>query len=424
MTGKYLTSVSPCGLNCTYALSFPGPAFKCTTQPGLKSNKDLNFTGCSVPCYQGKENIIEGPEYPKKTTNSMYGPTYDFFASYTVMGNVQNPLRTIKCTTWMADYKVNVTYTQGAQSVDVQLDKKYAINATMHDRYYDFYEEPLLDKATGLQLEVNRFARDTNGRYWEEGDPGIETLFREAQARAIKDSLVQPLLGTVIGICASLLLIITKTPANDGSTDSEAQKVTDTMILETIFAPSLKSVNVYGAVLTWELSLTPERLEELMINATLSVMTLGNWTTPADTIVTEWVGFYSFKNQKMIYIPYAVTLGVSLFYIILGLLALVDNGVAAEDVGFLQVACTTTGNVAFDEAAASGCLGGPSNTSGNSRLADMYLLYGDLGASQSYKGDGMVKRAGFGPPEQVRPLEKGGRYGCAMGSSESEPFLR
>lgn len=181
------------------------------------------------------------------------------------------------------------------------------------------------------------------------------------------------------------------------------------------FAPRSKQIGHPYA----HYNITAEGLEGLLVNATLSTLAMGNWTTSAVARHTEYTAFYKFGNPRAILVPYTITLSFALLFVVLGMASLISNGVMAQDVGFLQVACTTTGSAALERAAAAACLGGDANTA-NPRLADMRLLYGELAADANGP-----RRAGFGPPEHVRPLVKGARYGCADDDADDEdrPFL-
>lgn len=195
------------------------------------------------------------------------------------------------------------------------------------------------------------------------------------------------------------------------------------MILETPWAPNPK-------IYTWDqssmtndplaLSITPRTVEDMLINATLSTLTMGNWTTTVNDVTREsWTNYYRFSRVHAVLLPYGIALAVSLAMVGFGLAALIKNGVAAED-GFLQAACTTAGggNATLEQMLASGCLGGPENTASVDGESDIKFLYGELLATQGGRddqgdaqGEGLVRRAGFGPVDEVGKLKKGATYG-------------
>ena len=196
------------------------------------------------------------------------------------------------------------------------------------------------------------------------------------------------------------------------------------MVLETPWAPNPK-------IYTWDrssmtnhplaLSITPRIVEDMLTNATLSTLAMGNWTTTVSDATREsWTNYYRFSRVRAVLLPYGIALTVSLAMVSFGLAALVRNGVAAGD-GFLQAACTTAGggNATLEQMLASGCLGGPENTASVDGDSDIKFLYGELLTTPGGKtgqGDaedeGLVRRAGFGPVDEVGRLKKGATYGA------------
>ena len=195
------------------------------------------------------------------------------------------------------------------------------------------------------------------------------------------------------------------------------------MILETPWAPNPK-------IYTWNpsgtihdplaLSVTPRVIEDMLVNATLSTLSMGNWTTTASVTVEDWTNYYRFSNMNSVFLPYGIALAISLVLVNVGLAALVKNGVAAETGGFLQAACTTAGggNIALEQMLASGCLGGAENMASVDGDSGIEFLYGELLVAPGDKagqgdaqGEDLVKRAGFGPVGEVGRLKKGTIYG-------------
>lgn len=139
-----------------------------------------------------------------------------------------------------------------------------------------------------------------------------------------------------------------------------------------------------------------------MINATISTMAMGNWTTLVPVTSELLQNCYRLKRPMFIYVPYGTALGVGLLFVATGWAALVSNGVPAGP-GFFQVLNTTTGHVGLEKAAARNCLGGYKDP--DEELMGMRLVYGEVGGKE-----GRVRRAGFGAPEDVRKLDKGAMY--------------
>lgn len=142
---------------------------------------------------------------------------------------------------------------------------------------------------------------------------------------------------------------------------------------------------------------------------TTSIATVyGRWNTSANVTVLSVVNVYSFSRPLNLIIPYFLTLLLSLPFIILGGIALFNNGVSAMDGSFIQILSTSTGSSIIDKAAAGGCLGG--NESVPDELKELRIRFGELIGRDDTAS---VKRAGFGVEGEVRALEKGANYGIA-----------
>jgi hypothetical protein len=104
---------------------------------------------------------------------------------------------------------------------------------------------------------------------------------------------------------------------------------------------------------------------------------------------------YIFTPRSTLIIPYATTVAVSLLFLVIGLIALRQNGVSAASGGFLQILCATKGSKALDDAVKEGSVGGSQNVS--EELKGLHVMFGEM------KG-----RAGFGARGEVKALVKGG----------------
>jgi len=133
----------------------------------------------------------------------------------------------------------------------------------------------------------------------------------------------------------------------------------------------------------------------------------GQWKTIVNTTQSEGVNVYSFSQPLNLVLPYFISLGIALPFIIAGFLALIKNGVSATDGSFMQIITTSTGSAILDKAAAGGCLGG--DESAPKELKDLKIRYGEIIG----RDDGRIKRAGFGAEDEITDLEKGAKYGIA-----------
>jgi hypothetical protein len=159
---------------------------------------------------------------------------------------------------------------------------------------------------------------------------------------------------------------------------------------------------------TLKFNLTPQMLEELMHNVTLSLFNRATNLTLVNVITEPHEQAYVFQYPVRLIGPYAAILVAALCAVVYGLLALVRNGVAATSGGFLQVLCTTTNrNSHLNQVAAGACLGG--NESIPPELEKMKILFGEVRDEESLAG--LRKRAAFGTVNETVPLMKGAEYG-------------
>lgn len=184
------------------------------------------------------------------------------------------------------------------------------------------------------------------------------------------------------------------------------------MILQSPFTQYIPS-NVshaganFDADFIFKVGLPPRRLEELLQNVTISMITLGYSNTTVDAQVVEWINKSSFDGKLTLIIAYLVPLALSLIFIAMGFVALVQNGVSADGGAFLQILCTTTGaDLKMNRLAARCCVGGSANVS--KELKELRVRFGKLCGEK----DGPVRRVvAFGTAAETIPLTKGALYG-------------
>ena len=161
-------------------------------------------------------------------------------------------------------------------------------------------------------------------------------------------------------------------------------------------------------------NITPDHLNQALFNLTLAIgYQIGYWNISTIISTTQMVNKYTFATPRNFYIPYGLVLILSIPILVLAMISLYQNGVPAEDGGFVQVLMTTRGNKDLDRLAAAGCLGGSNNVP--KALKDMELRFGALVSVESESTaevDGIV-RAGFGGRGEVQPLRKNVKYGIA-----------
>lgn len=164
-----------------------------------------------------------------------------------------------------------------------------------------------------------------------------------------------------------------------------------------------------------ELAISADLLNEAVANVTLSVMfSLPNWKIKREVVDRSSRNYYSFSNPRNLFIPYGISLLVTLPFVILGIIALRRNGVPAIDGSFLQILMTTAASKRLNTQAAQGCLGGETNVPKN--LEKSKIIFGEVIRSNSHYAtvgldDGVVRRAGFGFQDEVAPIKERARYG-------------
>jgi hypothetical protein len=134
-----------------------------------------------------------------------------------------------------------------------------------------------------------------------------------------------------------------------------------------------------------------------MRNVTISF--LNNADSTVDAVVTSFVykTSYVFQSPRRLVIAYAVALVGFFPFIIVGLAAMLHNGVSASHGGFLQILCTTTASASIvNHLSRKACLGGEENLS--SELLDLEVQFGTM---QDEHG---LKFAAFGTKEEVAKI--------------------
>jgi hypothetical protein len=105
-------------------------------------------------------------------------------------------------------------------------------------------------------------------------------------------------------------------------------------------------------------------------------MAHGTCNTTANASVSTPINVYSFLRSLNLTTPYFLNLVVTIPFILLGAVALLQNGVSAMDDGFMQMIATSTGSAILNKPAAGGCLGG--NESVPLELKDLEIHFGKL----------------------------------------------
>jgi hypothetical protein len=132
----------------------------------------------------------------------------------------------------------------------------------------------------------------------------------------------------------------------------------------------------------------PPKLEELLMNSTISAVGLTNATTERTVQIQRWNAFYSYSQPSKLLASYGTAMGVALVSIVLGMIGWRRNGVSA-DRGFFQIVSTTR-NPEFDALCEGHWLGGNENMPGG--FKETLLRFGSArDGSRSFFGtDGAI----------------------------------
>ena len=172
------------------------------------------------------------------------------------------------------------------------------------------------------------------------------------------------------------------------------------MIHETPLAVPIRNDTHY-LFIDVRLKLSPAVIEELMQNTTLSIFNDATNMTQTMVNTTSYENAYVFKEPERLIASYAALLATYLVFATLGLVALVQNGVAADSGVFLQVLCATAnGNSILNKLAKQACLGGSANHP--QELLDLEVQFGQVKEDKDL--------AAFGTAAEVTELKKGGSY--------------
>lgn len=144
------------------------------------------------------------------------------------------------------------------------------------------------------------------------------------------------------------------------------------------------------------------------MNFTLSTIPFFDlWNTTTAVTVDNFVNVYRFSRAADFYAPYSTAIVLALPIVLLGLWALRENGIPADDGGFTQLIIASAGSTSLVKKAAASCLGGKKVSP---ELMNLRIRYGELVDAAGNDRSG-TRRTGFGTLQETVPLEKVARYG-------------
>lgn len=135
-----------------------------------------------------------------------------------------------------------------------------------------------------------------------------------------------------------------------------------------------------------------EMAKELLLNSTVSALSLNRRFDMVDGTTSRTFNVYRFQNKLAFFLPYGLSLGLSIPIIALGLVAFYkrNQGISAITGGFLQILMTTTGRGSFEHiiTKGSGTIGGYGNVS--KELRDTMIRFGELTDADSSESSGRL----------------------------------
>lgn len=159
--------------------------------------------------------------------------------------------------------------------------------------------------------------------------------------------------------------------------------------------------DLYIGTTTSLFNITEESMQYLLQNIVISM--LGQTSTKVNVTFSDKVNVFYFSNPARLIVPYFLSAGIALAFIIGGGHALLSNGISASTGGVFQTLCTTRGSDRLSDLAAKGCLGGRENVPDD--LKNLKVIFGVF--RNNDHSTNSKPMAGLGTVDEVIPLVKG-----------------
>ncbi|KAE8380431.1 hypothetical protein BDV26DRAFT_279500 [Aspergillus bertholletiae] len=395
VNGAPRTTSSPCGMNCSYEISFDGPYLSCDNTDVEKISPLYNVSSTWFYALESDWTVTPA-------ANPRFNPTLKSFQikNAEVYNWVRNDSadaarfqyvsHVLTCNPRRAEYHVSQRFYNGQQSSTVTIGDVHDL-APMDKKFY-------FSKNNMTQTVVDTI-RDRNIM-----------------------ALIMAMTKGISGNVAAMVLGVDSVEAISQEAAFSPQLMKDNLLVQ--------STRLFGGFSdTWDGTLTAsfslftineEILNSMLANVTLSAINhFQLWPTSVNATRQDLRTQYVWSRPLNLLLPYFLSLGIALPLAALGYWSLRQNGVPATDNGFLQVAMTTRGNYRLDQLAMRGCLGGNHNES--AELKNLEVQFGEL-VQQDSSRLGMepgnlgslpteVRLAGFAPKDEVAPLVVGKPYG-------------
>jgi hypothetical protein len=195
LQGAFLTRPSPCGLNCSYTLTFAAPSLRCaevTTMPNLTSaTLPIAFGNTFINLKDSDPTHYNYMGAPVLSRDAVFGQSADSPFSFVVSYRAPNDddYQFINCVTMDAKYNAEVEYKNGTQNINVTVTDEKPLNASplvAGQLFYDLMNsEPRTDPVKYPTQDRNRTENE------------ILDLMHGTQVRAISDAMLYCLSGYI-----------------------------------------------------------------------------------------------------------------------------------------------------------------------------------------------------------------------------------
>jgi hypothetical protein len=351
--GEIITWLSPCGSNCSYTVSFVGPAYKCQKLDSLPSDVNLTSSG-GTP---GESSFVYIAEGRYTSPSTVWSGSLDTQGLWIVRGIVPDYLVT-QCQLFESTYTIFVQYLENLPVISTTIAYKNQIPGSVAN-------------STGVSLNLTQ-------TQWS-----LFNLF------AIEEAVAEVLSGAIF---------IASVYGGFG------------------FENTLIAMSDLAVITPINITYPPDfeqQVEDLLINTTLSVFYfLNNPTlsqidgsnvtspaiyTPTEATIISYPALYAYSAATLWKI-YGTAIAVSVICIAAGFYMLAQNGVDA-DMSFLQIVVTTR-NETLDRLCHGAWLGGEHVPKS---LRNTELKFGELRKRTFAEGDlpTSEEHAGFGLKEEV-----------------------
>lgn len=283
------------------------------------------------------------------------------------------PVTDIVCRPKPTKYSVNITFTGGEQLVSYDLNDEQNLPAysAAFANFSGSYEQWVhLSDAMSIYFDfAANLNRSTTSDSNENFDPVNATERSISRSTSNGTTMETCLLNSVRGNVSSPIW----RPGFEPSTDLELWplSVFERRVLKTVETGErfIKALSYFD----------PELAKQLLINTTISALALGQNFDNVNGTVFRSVNVYVFQDKLAFFLPYALSIGLAIPIIALGLVAFFvhNQGVSAITGGFFQLLMTTTGRTLLEkQIVGTATLGGHENVTAGLRAAE--ITFGEL----------------------------------------------